>query len=126
MQNFKSLLSLGKCVGGKETKLYVDDSCPNQLNSQSSPGGLDGTAGVEGQRDGKFREGKLYCVCYACRVSVAACNVCVDVCTCTCGCKCKCNNVHSCMDTCIYICVALPIVVGVWPMAGTLWLLFEY
>ena len=34
--------------------------------------------GVEGQR---FREGKLYCVCYACRVSVAACNVCVDACT---------------------------------------------
>ena len=27
----------------------------------------------------KFQEGKLYCVCYACRVSVAACNVCVDV-----------------------------------------------
>ena len=26
----------------------------------------------------KFQEGKLYCVCYACRVSVAACNVCVD------------------------------------------------
>ena len=40
-----------------------------------------GAAGVKGQRDGKFRdgkfwEGKLYCVCYACRVSVAACNVC--------------------------------------------------
>ena len=44
-----------------------------------------------------------------------------DTCTCICGCKCKCNNVHSCMDTC----VALPIVVGVWPMAGTLWRLFE-
>ena len=33
------------------------------------------------------------------------------------GCKCKCDNVHSCMD----VCVAPPIVVGAWPMAGTLW-----
>ena len=43
--------------------LYGDDSyaCPNQLPSQSSPGGLGGATGVEGQRDGKFREGKLYC-----------------------------------------------------------------
>ena len=39
-------------------------------------------------------------VCYACRVSVAACKVCVDACACTCGCKCKCDNVHSCMDMC--------------------------
>ena len=50
---------------------------------------------VEGQRDGKFHDGKLYCV------SVAACNVCVDACACTCGCKCKCDNVHSCIDTCM-------------------------
>ena len=35
------------------------------------PGGLGSAARVEGQRDGK-----LYCVCYACRVSVAACSVC--------------------------------------------------
>ena len=35
--------------------------------------GLGGADGVEGKRDGKFWEGKLYCVCYACRVSVAAC-----------------------------------------------------
>ena len=26
-----------------------DDSCPNELQSQSSTGGLEGTAGVEGQ-----------------------------------------------------------------------------
>ena len=52
-------------MGGKETKLYGDDSCPNQLQSQSSPWSLGGGTGVEGQRDGKFREGKLYCVCYA-------------------------------------------------------------
>ena len=64
------------------------------FQSQSSPGGA---TGVEGQRDGKFREGKLCCVCYS---SVAACNVCVDACACTCGCKCKYDNVHSGMDTC--------------------------
>ena len=56
----------------RKQKLYSDDLCPNQLQSQSSPGGLGGATGVEGQRDGKFhdgkfREGKLYCV------SVAAC-----------------------------------------------------
>ena len=63
-QNFKSLLCLVKefIVNVWEvTKqiLYGDDSCPNQLQSQSSPWGLGGAAGVEGQRDGKFREGKL-------------------------------------------------------------------
>ena len=63
-QNFKSLLCLVKefVVNVWEvTKqiLYGDDSCPNQLQSQSSPWGLGGAAGVEGQRDGKFREGKL-------------------------------------------------------------------
>ena len=58
----------------RKQKLYGDDSCPNQLQSLSSPGGLRGATGFEGQRDGKFREGKLCCVCYACRVSVAACN----------------------------------------------------
>ena len=44
-------------MGGKETKLYGNDSCPNQLQSQSSPGCLGDDTGVEGQRDGKFREG---------------------------------------------------------------------
>ena len=72
----------------RKQKLYGDDSCPNQLQSQSSPGGLGGAIGVEGQGDakfcdGKFREGKLHCVCYASRISVAACNVCVDAYTCT-------------------------------------------
>ena len=56
----------------RKQKLYGDDSCPNQLQSQSSPGGLGGATGVEGQRDGKFWEDKLYCVGYACRVSVGA------------------------------------------------------
>ena len=110
-QNFKSLLRLVKefivnVWEVRKQKLYGDDSCPNQLQSQSSPGGLGGVTGVEGKRggkfrDGKFREGKLYCVCYA---SVAVCNVCVDACACTCGCKCKCDNVHSCMDTCTCMC----------------------
>ena len=96
-QNFKSLHGLDKVSVWEVRKqnLYGDDSCPNQLQPQSSPGGLGCATGVEGQRDGKFREGMLYCVCYACRVSVAACNVCVNACTCTCGCKCKCDNVHS-------------------------------
>ena len=42
----------------KKQKVYGDDSCPNQLQSQSSHGGL----GVPGQRDGKFQGGKLNCV----------------------------------------------------------------
>ena len=93
-------LSIVKVWEVRKQKLYGDDTCPNQLQSQSSPGGLGGAAGVEGQRDGKFpdgkfRESKLYCVCYACKVSVAECNVCVDECACTCGCKCKCDNAHS-------------------------------
>ena len=92
-------------MGGKETKIVCDDSCPNQRQSQSSPGGLGGATGVEGQRDGKFRKGKLYCVC--CRVNVGECNMCVGACTCKSvhvQCTCKCNNVHSCMDTCTVLC----------------------
>ena len=90
-QNFKSLLRLVKefivnVWEVRKQKLYGDDSCPNQIQSQSSLGGQGGATGVEGQRDGKFREGKLHCVCYS---SVAACNVCVDACACTCGCKCS-------------------------------------
>ena len=126
-QNFKSLLRLVtefivNVWEVRKQNLYGDDSCPNQLQSQSSPGGLEGATGVEGQRDGKFREGKLHCVCYA---SVAACNVFVDACACICGCKCKCDNVHSCMDTCTCMCSSA-IVVGAWPTAGALWRLFEY
>ena len=65
-QNFKSLLSLVKefivnVWKVRKQILYGDDSCPNQLQSQSSPGGLVGATGVEEQRDGKFLEGKLYC-----------------------------------------------------------------
>ena len=80
------------------------------------PGGLGGAAGVEGQRDGKFREGN------ACRASVGACNVHVHVLV----------GVNVSVIMCIlvwihvHVCVALPIVVGALPMAGTLWLLFEY
>ena len=57
-QNF-NLTAYCKRVGGKETNIYIygDDSCPNQLQSQSSPGGLEGAAGVERQRDGKCRKG---------------------------------------------------------------------
>ena len=35
---------------------------------QSSPGGQEGAAGVERQRDGKVSAGKFYCDCYACNV----------------------------------------------------------
>ena len=42
----------------RKQKLYGDDSCPQ---SQSSPGDLGGAAGVDGHRDGKLWEGKLYC-----------------------------------------------------------------
>ena len=59
-------------------------SCPNQLQSQSSPGGLGGATG-----DGKFLEGKLRCVCYS---SVAAYNVHSGMDTCTC----MCSSAHSC------------------------------
>ena len=67
-QNFKSLLRLVKefivnVWEVRKQKLYGDDSCPNQLPSQSSPGGLGGATGVEGQRDGKFRELCLLCIC---------------------------------------------------------------
>ena len=35
-------------------KIYGDDSCPSQLQSQSLAGNLVDVAGVEGQRDGKI------------------------------------------------------------------------
>ena len=68
--------------------------------------------------------GKVSCIVFIMHIEypLVHVNVCVDACTCTCGCKCKCDNMHSCTDT--Y--VVPPIVVGVWPMAGTLWRLFEY
>ena len=77
----------------------------HQLQSQSSPGGLGGATGVEGQRDCKGREGKCYCVCY--RVNVGAWHViimCVGAGIGECTCTCKCDNVHSCMDTCTCMC----------------------
>ena len=109
-------------MGVRKQKLYGNDSCPNQLQSQSSPGGLGGATGVEAQRVGKFWEGKLYCVCYACRVRV----------------MCVLTHVHVLVGVnvsvimCIlvwirvHVCVAPPIVVGAWPMAEMLWQLFEY
>ena len=69
--------------------MYGNDSCPNQLQSRSSPGGLGGAAVVEEHRDGKFWDGKFIVHARS-----------VGACTCTCWCKCKCDNVHSSMDTC--------------------------
>ena len=90
----------------RKQKLYGNDSCPNQLQSQSLPGGLGGLRGK-----GMVSSGKVSCIVFvmhACRVSVGACNVCVYKCKCdnvhSCECKCKCDNVHSCMDTCTYMC----------------------
>ena len=73
-QNFKSLLRLVKYFivnvwEVRKQKLYGEDSCPTQLQSQSSPGGLGGATGVEGQRDGKFRDGefgKVSCIVFVC------------------------------------------------------------
>ena len=66
----------------RKQKLYSDDSCINQLQSQSSPGGLGGTTGAEGQRDGNLHEGKFLCICY--RVTVGTCKMCIGACTCKC------------------------------------------
>ena len=84
----------------RKQKLYGDDSCPNQLQSQSSPGGLGGATGVEGQ--GMASSGKVSCIVFVMHVEylLMCVHVCVDACTGTCGCKCKCDNVHSCMDRC--------------------------
>ena len=124
-QNFKSLLRLVKefvvnVWEVRKQKLYGDDSCPNHLQSQSSPGGLGGATGVEGQRDGKFREGKLLVIHLLLRVMCVLMHVHVLV------------GVNVSMIMCIlvwihvHVCVAPPIVVGAWPMAGTLWRLIEY
>ena len=79
----------------RKPKLYGDDSCPNQLQSQPSPTGLGGATGVEGQRAGKVSCIEL--VMHVEYLLVHVLNVCVGACTCTCGCNCKCD---SCMDTC--------------------------
>ena len=41
------------------------------------------------------------------------CKTCTGACICTC--TCECDNVW------IHVCIAWPIVVGAWSMAGTLW-----
>ena len=76
----------------------VIDSCPNQLQSQSSPG-----LGLRGE--GMVSSRKVSCIVYVMHVEYQLLRImCVDVSTCTCGCKCKCDNVHSCMDTCTCMC----------------------
>ena len=106
-QNVKSLLKafLVNVWEVRKQKLYGDDSCPNQLQS---PGGL---GAATGQRDGKFREGKLYCVRYECGVSVLM-HVLVLVGV----------NIMCILEWIrVHVCVAPPMVVGAWPVAGTLW-----
>ena len=61
--------------------------------------GSGGTTGVEGQRDGKFWEGKWSCVC-----SVGKRNMCIGACSCRCTCTYRCHNVHSSLNTCTCMC----------------------
>ena len=71
-QNFKSLLSLVKefIVNVWKQKLYGDDSCTNQLQSQSSPGGGGGVWGVPlGLRGkGMVSSGKVSCIVFVMHV----------------------------------------------------------
>ena len=74
-QNFKSLLSLVKVNVWevRKQKLYGDDSCPNQLQSQSSPGGVGGATGVEG-----VSSGKVSCIVFVMHVEyLLVCVMCV-------------------------------------------------
>ena len=87
----------------RKQKLYGEDSCPNQLQSQSSPGGLGGATGVEGQRD--VSSGMVSCIVFVIhieylllRVMYVLMQVYVLV-----GVNVKCDNVHSRMDT--YTCM---------------------
>ena len=104
----------------RKQKLYGDDSCPNQLQSQSSPGGLGGATGVEGQISSVMvSSGKVSCIVYLLLRVICVLmhvHVLVDV------------NVSVIMCILVWIhvhvCVAPPIVVGAWPMAGMLWRLF--
>ena len=104
-QNFKSLVSLVRefivnVWEVRKQKVYGDDSCPNQLQSQFLPGGLGGATGVEGQRNGKF----VNCIVFVMHVEYLLLHVMSHVRICTCGCKCRCDNVHSCTDTSTCMC----------------------
>ena len=105
----KSLLSLVtefivNMWEARKQKLYGDDSCPNQLQSQSSPGGLRCAAGVEGQRDGKSR--KVICIVFAMHVEYLLLHVTcvlmhvhvlvVGVIMCMDTCTCMYSSTHSC------------------------------
>ena len=93
-------------MGGKETELYGDDTLRGK---------------------GMVSSGKVSCIVFVMHVEylLLRVNVCADACTCTCGCN---VSVIMCILVWIrvHVCVAPPIVVGAWPMAGTLWRLFEY
>ena len=112
-------------MGGKKQKLYDNDSCPNQLQSQSSPGGLGVPLGLRGK--GIVSSGEVSCIVFVMHVEYLLVRV-----------MCVLVHVHVLVGVnisvimCIlvwihvHVCVAPPIVVGAWPMAGTLWRLFEY
>ena len=89
--------------------MYGDDACRSHLQPQSSVGDLGGVTGVDGHRSGKLdKRGKSVHV-NTCSIHFGA-NSCVCVCVCV----------------CILVCVAPPMVVGAWSMAGALRQLFEY
>ena len=103
----KSLLFLVKeyIVDIWEVILYGDDACPSHLQSQSSVGDLGGVTGVDGHRSGKLDKGGKSVHVNTCSIHFGA-------------------NSYVCV--CVLVCVASPMVVGVWSMAGALRQLFEY
>ena len=111
-----------------EVRKHGDDSCPNQLQSQSSHLGVWGVP-LGFRANGMVSSGEVSCIAFVMHVEylllhvmcvlmhvhvLVGVNVSVIY------------NVHSCMDTCTCMCSSDHIVVGAWPMAGTLWRLFEY
>ena len=110
-------VSKQKCCG--------HDSCPNQLQSQSSSGGPGGATGVE--RQGMGSSGKVSCIVFVMHVEYLLLRV-----------MCVLMHAHVLVGInvsvimCIlvwihvHVCEAPPIVVGAWSMAGTLWRLFDH
>ena len=80
----------------RKQKLYGDDSCPNQLQSQSSPGvplGLRGKGMVSSQMVSSGKVCYIVFVMHVEHLLLRVMCVCMYLCTCTCGCKCKWDNV---------------------------------
>ena len=75
--------------------MYGDDACPSHLQSQSSVGDLGGVTGIDGHKSDKLdKRGKSVHVVYTLVL------------------------IHVCACVCVLVCVAPPMVVGAWSMAG--------